>query len=270
MSIPAGEAAVFSQEAPRFKPAPESMPLSGIAKLMLKHGVDAYPVEGGRVVQISTIIGAVKDTGAFAKREARTIMCPTPVVKERRVKNAQNAASESGLDVVPVVNESGHLVASWVNGKVTRRPLIVKAGTHVRLVVDKVMRGPVIVVDKHRAPLGVITKSDFLELAASFKEYEVSVFYSGLESLAGGDREALKEQVLATVQKASKLTPAFHASFRLSKRGVWAANLKLSTPLRTFLATGEAEKRETAVAEALDRLVQEVMHEKEKRTKLRR
>jgi hypothetical protein len=270
LSTPVGEVAVASKTESKLRPAPADTPLSGIARLMLKHEAEVYPVEGGKSIGADAIVAAIKETSAFAKREARTVMNPCPVLKESRVRDAKNKAHESGLPVIPIVNDSGHLVAAWVDGKVFRRPPLAKSGTHVKLIADKVLRNPVVVVDKHRVPQGVITKRDMLELAASFKEFEVPIFYSGLETVPVGDKEPLQSLVAETVHKLGKITPIMYASLRLTKRKLWVVKLKLSTPLRTFLATGEAQKRGVAVAKSLDRLSREVMHEKEKRLKLRK
>ncbi len=258
-AVPRGR---FRDFAVKVDPVPPETDVPEVARLMVEHGVDAYPVKGRKLLAVTeeAILRNLRDT-PLARREARAVMCPVKAVSER-AKKVQG--------VVPVVNDSGKLVAAWVNGKLSRRPLIARAGTHVKLVIDKLMKGPVIVVDKRRTPIGVVTRKDVLALAASFREQEAPVFYSGLEFLPSEDGEALKLQVAEAMKKITRVTPVSHASFHLGKRGVWSVKFKLSTPFRTFLSGGEAEELGLAVAETLDRMVEEVLREKEKRVKLRK
>ena len=114
------------------------------AQRMLKYNVNAVPVKGGRRPKYVThhaVLGAIKATKTFAKREARTIMRPTPAVSERKAANALNVANKNDARVVPIVNSAGKLVSVWSSGSIAKKPRIVKEGTRLKLIADKVLEG---------------------------------------------------------------------------------------------------------------------------------
>jgi CBS domain-containing protein len=239
------------------EPAPRDTPLHEIARLMLEAGTDSWPVAGPDLLGVTeeAVIRAVKSTGALSKREARTVMVPAEPVK---------CAGESG-EVLPVVNDSGKLTGVSVSGEV-RPPSMVRLHTRVGVVADKVLDGPLVVVDKHREPHGTITRRDVLELAASLQDYGLPVFYSGLEGAPAGK---VREAVASALARVEKVTAVNYASFRLEERGAWSARIKVSTPLRTFVSRAEAEGPLGATESALKRLVGEVVADKEERLKWR-
>jgi CBS domain-containing protein len=268
----AGPGRKVSQISKKITPVPGDTPLCEVARLMVENGVNAYPVNGNPVKGVTSemIINAVKGTSEFSKREARTIMSHAAVLPESKVQGAEGVSHKMGIEVVAVVNASGKLVGVWSGGRVMKRPVMVRLGTRVKLVIDKLGISPVVVVDKQRSPVGIVTKRDILELAASFREYTVPVFYSGLDVLSFVDAEPAKTSVIEAIQKVNKVTPVKYASVNVAKKGVWVVKVKLSTPLRMFLAHGENEDFRISLSETLSRLVNEVMSEKKKRLKLRK
>ena len=238
------------------------------AKIMVESKLDSLKIEGTDAsIDLNTILYQIKNTPEMARRESKLVMSSAPVVFEKNINNAQNVASTNNLDVIPIVNEQKKFIGTWHNGKITKKPIIVKTGTRVKLVVDKVLLHPVVVVDKHRNPVGVITKRDLLELAASYREYTVPIFYSGVEDLDESTR--IKELVDAAVAKVNKLTKIMYVSLHLSKRGVWVNHTKVSTNFGTFMASSESNEVLSSVKETLDKILSEVKHDKDRRTRLR-
>ncbi|MBR9680599.1 MAG: hypothetical protein GOU98_02120 [Candidatus Altiarchaeota archaeon] len=238
------------------------------AKIMIESSLDSLKVDGvDKSIDINSIIFQLKNTPELAKREAKTVMGVTPLVFEKNISNIQNVASSTNLAVLPIVNEQKKLIGTWFNGRMTKKPLIVKTGTRVKLIVEKVLETPVIVVDKHRNPVGTIDKRDLLELAASYQEYTVPIFYSGVEDLSEVVR--IKELVDDTITKVNKLIKVVYSSVHVSKRGVWVSHIKISTTFGTFISSCESTSPLSSVKESLLKILNEVKHNKDKRTRLR-
>jgi len=255
------------------RPLSSEEPVYKAAQVMLGKEILSVPVnvEGNvKGITYRIVLGALKSTKELAKREARTIAARVPVVLERRIKNAENIARNAGVNVLPVVNDERKLIGVWINGKFTRRPCVVREGTRVKLVIEKVLGSPVVVINKHREPVGVITVWELLDLAASYRDVNVPVFYSGLETLPDLDREYVKGEVESTLRKIVKIVPVFYMSFNMKKRGTWRVTLKLSTPLRMFNISREGIEPLETIREALELMEREVVQEKEKRTEWKR
>ncbi|MBR9690000.1 MAG: CBS domain-containing protein [Candidatus Altiarchaeota archaeon] len=253
-------------------PAKMDTPLYEVSKLLLEYEVDSYPIAGESLLGITenTVISAIPSTHDLGKREAKMVMSPCPIIRESKLKNAGNVASQHDLSVLPVVNDSGKLIGMWLNGKLMKKPIVAREGTRVKLFAEKVKKNPVIVIDKRRNPIGIITKRDLLELAATFQEYKVPIFYTGVGTLGKKEAEFAKSEILSTIKRISKITSVSHSSIRVVKRGTWSVKIKLSTSLRTFISMSEAETHRIALEDALAKLVKEVLQEKDKRVKLRR
>ncbi len=244
------------------------------ARKMTEAGVKILPVIAGgeKILAVTSkqIISALEDTKELAKREARVVMSPVAVIRESRAHNAENIAFKSGIPVVPLVNEAGKLIAAWYNGKIMKRVPVVKETTRVKLVCRKLEKNPfVIVVDKQREPKGIIRDDELLTLAASFREVTAPVFYTGVEILEALDLADLKAMINDTLLKIARIVPVHYAAVRISKRGVWKVNIRVSTRWRMFLAAREGEDLLPVVRDALDAVMEQVRREKEERLKLR-
>jgi len=256
-------------EEPSKLEASPKMQVFEAARLLLSKKADKVSIEGEKLsVDIDTIIRQVQNTPELAKRAAKTFMSSAPRVSESKVSNAHNIATKNNLNVLPVVNESGKLTGTWLSGKITKKPLVVRLGTRAKLVVEKVITHPVVVIDQHRNPMGVVTKKDLLELAASYQEYSIPIFYSGIEDLNGA--ETIKEMTESYIQKVNKYSAVTYSSVHVAKRGVWVSNVKVSTPLRTFVTSSESKEPGLSIKESFEKILIEVQHEKDKRLKFRR
>jgi len=250
----------------RVKPASSTAPLYEIARLMYERNLRDFPVKDHRLLGITyrIILGALKATKEMARREARTVMSPVPVIRESRLKNAENIASKNQLTLIPVVNETGRLIGIWKRGKFSKKALMVREGTRVKLVIDKVLQDAVVVVNKQRKPVGVIDVDELIELAASYRELTSPIFYAGLENLAEIEREQFKGEVRRAMSKIAKMVPISYASVHLRKKGVWNVKIKLSTPWGTFMSARESNEAIKALFEALQTLTTDVKREKER------
>lgn len=256
-------------EKPSKLEASPKMQVFEAARLLLSKHADKVSIEGEELsVDLDTIIRQVQNTPELAKRAAKTFMSSAPRVSESNISNAHNIAARNNLEVLPVVNDSGKLTGTWFSGKVTKKPLVVRLGTRAKLVVEKVLIHPVVVIDKHRNPRGVVTKRDLLELAASYQEYSIPIFYSGVEDLNGS--ETIKEMAESYIQKVNRHASVTYSSVHIAKRGVWVSNVKVSTPLRTFITSSESKEPGLSLKESFEKILSEVQHEKDKRLKLRR
>lgn len=195
----------------------------------------------------------LKGMKELSRREASAAMSPCPTVAEGK-KTSRTAA---------VVNDSGRLVGFWRRGKSTQ-PTIVRENTKLGVVMEKGL--PAVVVDSHRRPVGLVTLRDLGRLAGEVREYEVPIFYSGLDMPEAG---RFRFQVSRTVEKISRIVKPKHLSVRVACKGVWEIKLKMPTSLRTFVIKGQGHSPLSVLNDCLKRLELEVIEEKDKRLKLR-
>ncbi|MBR9682029.1 MAG: CBS domain-containing protein [Candidatus Altiarchaeota archaeon] len=242
------------------------------AQSMLKYDVGAVPIKSGRnpkYITYHAVLGAIKSTKQYTKREARIIMRPTPVISERKISNAKNVADKNDIRAVPVVNLKGKLISMWVSGSILRKPRLVKGGTRLKLIVDKVLNGPVVVINSHREPVGLIDIHELLEMSAMYREFSTPIYYSGLDAIAGSTRDKVKEMIRDTTKKIADIAPIIHTSVYLRKRGVWSVKLKVSTRWRTFIRFKEGTDLMGVFTHILNGLLREVKSEKKKKVDTR-
>jgi|GEM_PF-2094609 len=252
-------------------------PIFKAAQIMVSHEVNAVPVRNGGIltrenkyVTAKAVLGAIKSTRHLTKREARMIMHPISLVREDRLSNAPNIAANNRVTSVAVVNAKGKLVGVWHNGKVYRQPDLAKEGTRVKLLADKVLNHPVIVVDHQRNPVGVVDIPELLELAAMYREFSAPIFYSGFDVLAPATSEKVKTLIETTLRKISDMVPLIHSSVYLRKKGVWGLKVKVSTKWRAFIRFKESSDLMQLLEQVMEGLLEEVKVEKKQKTEARR
>ena len=197
----------------------------------------------------------LKELRELMDREVGTVMGPCPTTK--------NIEKLSGTTAI--VNESGRLIGLWHKSH-RMKPQIAKENTKLKIIIDK-LESPVIVVDKNRKPIGLITKNDIVRVADTVQEYTTPIFYSGLDAVQ--NMEEFKSTTFNTIEKISKIAKPRHATVRVSSKGVWKINIKLSTSLRTFVVESQKHECMHALKDCLKILEAEVIEEKEKRLKFR-
>ena len=239
----------------RVEQVPPATPLYRAARLLLSWRVDALPV-GRKGITDELVARAVKDTRQVAKTPAGSIASPIPVVKDSTLSKAENIASKGDYEVLPVVNASGHLVGLWRGGEVHRKFRVVREGTRVRAFIDQALQSPVVVVDKHRKPIGMVGKRELLELAASLREFDIPICYVGKDEL--GSRAGLAErEVEHAAAKIVKLLPVRFITVRFSRKGVWQVSVKVSHTGGTLMASKESETFEKALSAALNAVLRQ-------------
>ncbi len=261
----------------KVEPVDGSTLLYEIARKMVEQGVRAFPIlENGEITGVVTdeiVIGAIKATKPLSKLLAKHVMVRPIVIKERQLRIANVRARKHGLDFFPVVNDKGKLIGVWIRGKFTKDINFVRENTRIKIVIDRIKaKGePVIVIDKWRQPVGIITTRDLLELAASYREEKAPVYYSGFDVLDELTEKEVKAIIEETLFKISKMVPINYAAARLKKiSSGWEFKLRVSTPWKMFVAWSDAPELRDVVNEVCFDIEMQVKSEKEKRTKLRR
>ena len=242
------------------------------AQNMLKYDVMAVPVKSGKVQKYLThhsVIGALKSTRQYARREARVIMRPIPVVSERNTNKAAVTASKNDVRALPVVNSSGKLISVWSSGSITKKPNFVKEGTRLKIIANKISKGPVVVVNNHREPVGLIDVHELLEMAAMYREFSAPIYFSGFDVIAGSTRKKIEDLVTETTKKIADIAPLIHTSVYLRKRGVWSAKIKVSTKWRTFIRFKEGSDLMNVFTQSLNGIFREIRVEKKKKVERR-
>ena len=197
----------------------------------------------------------LRELRELTDREVGTVMGPCATSKDIEKLKGTKA----------IVNESGRLIGLWHRGHRTK-PQIAKESTKIKVIMDK-LDSPVVVVDRNRKPVGIVTKKDIVRAAKNLQVYTTPVFYSGLDAVPNA--EEFKSLVSGMVEKVGRIVRPHHATVRVSCKGVWKVNMKLSTPLKTFVVESQKHNHMAALKECLKILEAEVVEEKEKRLKLR-
>lgn len=206
-------------------------------------------------IRVARRFDELKELKELVDREVGTVMGPCSTTR--------NIEKLSGTTAI--VNESGRLIGLWHKSH-RMKPQIAKENTKIKVIIDK-LESPVVVVDRHRKPIGLVTKKDVMLAAEDVQEYTTPVFYSGLDTIPNAGE--FKSITLNMVEKISKIAKPRHATVRVSHKGVWKINIKLSTSLRTFVVESQKHDCMSALKECLRILEEEVIEEKEKRLKFR-
>lgn len=257
----------------KVSPVEPETPVFVAAQQMIKHDVHAVPVRSGRkpkYVTYHSVLGATQTTKHLAKREARTIMNPGPVITEKNASNAMNIAQKNRTKIIPIVNKKGKLISMWFLGSIHKTPRFVKEGTRLKLIINKLAKGPVIVVNNHREPVGTIGVDEVLEISAMYKEFSAPLYYSGLEILADATQKKVKGMIEDTVKKIGDMIPVHHSTVYLKKKGTWSVKVKVSTQVRTFIWFKEGKDMMGTFNEVLSGIFEEVKSEKEKMTEFKK
>ena len=208
------------------------------------------------------VMRAIKDTKQLVKTPARSIASPIPVIKESTLKKASNISFKGDYPILPVVNESGHLIGIWKEGAILKRYKVAREGTRIKNFIDDVFVEPVIVIDKQRKPIGYIGKTELLELAASLREFDIPIYYVGKELLNEFQLSIAQREVDRAMSKIVRILPVNYAKVIFSKKGTWVVNVKLSTEDRMYMVSKEDAICERALSKALDSLVRMVLRKK--------
>ncbi|MBR9679442.1 MAG: hypothetical protein GOU99_00125 [Candidatus Altiarchaeota archaeon] len=255
--------------AKRIEPIDGDEPLCVVAKKLLEHKIRFVPIaQSWKAVTVESLLSALKSTTHLAKREARVVMGPIQPILEKRVHNIQNVSSRGGHDALPIVNDAGRLIALWHKGKLVKKPETSKEKTRLKILIPKILKQPVVVIDRHRKPIGILQKRDLLKLSTDYVETEIPIFYSGLDDVAI-EKQAVKDRLDSMIKKVSKIVSVNYVSFHIKQRKAFQIKLKLSTRWGSYIIDREGRNPLQLVDELADYIEQEVVENKEKRTKFR-
>ena len=243
-------------------------PLVSAAARMLESGDYAIPTTDGRVILVESVLNALGSTPHLAKREARLVMSPVQSVPEERIHNIHNIARKSEYPVFPVVNSTGHLIAVWHDGKIVRKPNFARPGTRIKLIIPKVLEHPVVIVDRHRKPVGIIGIKELLRLCLDYVEAKPPVFYSGLED-CGADASEIKQRLETLLEKIGKIVRINFAALHIKRARNFVMKLKVSTKWKMYTVSREGRNPLRILDEITDLVEEEVLEDKEKRLKFR-